>query len=171
MFILRSMHQYLNVWTTRFENLLVFIASILLAVLTFIITMGVIGRYFFNSPFAWTVEFSEYILLYVTFFSASCVLRQAGHVNIEIFVEIIPEKVKKNLYIFTTSLSLLASIMLTRYAFSIILDNYFRGLVMYKMIHMPKYILFLPIAIGFILISCRLFILLLDGVSNTYKSK
>lgn len=162
MLTLKSIYRQMNVWTTRLENILVLLAAILVTILIIIITMGVIGRYFFNSPLAWSVEFSEYILLYVTFFSASWVLRHAGHVNIDMFVNMVSDKIKHVLSVITLLISLAGCLILSWFSFQLTLDSISRGLVMYKMVHMPSYILYLPITIGLTLLSLRLIMLLLE---------
>jgi TRAP-type C4-dicarboxylate transport system permease small subunit len=63
------------------------IAGALLCALTVLITVDVIGRKpaWFTIP--WTLDAAEYTLYIVTFFGAPWVLRERGHIAIDLFVE------------------------------------------------------------------------------------
>ncbi|MDP3768569.1 MAG: TRAP transporter small permease subunit, partial [Dehalococcoidia bacterium] len=43
-------------------------------------------RYLFNQPTRWVIEFSEYMLLYMALLAGAWVLKQEGHVRVEMLV-------------------------------------------------------------------------------------
>ncbi len=94
---IRNIHSLLDKWVSRLENLFVFLACLLLLTMVAIITLSVAGRFFFNSPFAWTVEVSEYIMLFITFFTASWILKQAGHVQLDLLISKLNANSSKNI--------------------------------------------------------------------------
>ncbi len=55
--------------------------AFLMLVLPLMISYEVVARYFFSRPTAWVVDFSEYVLLYSTFFAAGWLLRQKEHIS------------------------------------------------------------------------------------------
>lgn len=164
--MVKRTHQFVDNWLSRIENIFIVFSSVLLFVMVFIITLSVIGRFFFNSPFAWSVEFSEYIMLYVTMFSVSWILRQSAHVKLEILIDKVTEKTRKLLNLVTNVLGLVACAILTWFASIVTFDYYQRGLIMYKLVHMPEYIVLLPIAIGSLLLTLRFFTNTLSGLTN-----
>ncbi|WP_425504045.1 TRAP transporter small permease [Salicibibacter cibarius] len=121
-----------------------------------IITLSVLGRTFFNTPFAWTVEFSEYIMLYMTFFTLAWILRQAAHVKIDMVVNLFNSRVRKVINLISSGCCLLASIFLTYFSFIVSLDYIQRGDIMYRLVPLPEYILYLPIFVGSALLTFRL---------------
>jgi TRAP-type C4-dicarboxylate transport system permease small subunit len=53
-----------------------------------------IARYFFNSPSTWVMEVSGYLLLYIVFLSAAYTLQEGGHVNVDLVLVYLPNKIK-----------------------------------------------------------------------------
>lgn len=167
MIIMKKTYQKLDRGLTLLENFFVLISSLLLFIMIGIIALSVVGRSFFNSPFAWSVEFSEYILLYITLFSASWILRQGDHVKLELVVDLFKEKQKRIFYLISFSLCLIACLNLSWFSLHVTLDYFQRGLILLKLVHMPNYIVILPLFIGAIMLSLRFLIILI----NTFTKK
>ena len=68
----------------RTNNLLAFIAGVIIIFTMAAVTYEVIMRYFLNRPTLWVVEVSGYSLLFITFLGAAWVLRRGGHVRIDL---------------------------------------------------------------------------------------
>ena len=49
-----------------------------------IVSYEVFMRYFLNSPTSWTLEISEYCLLWITFLGTAWLLREDGHVKVDL---------------------------------------------------------------------------------------
>jgi TRAP-type C4-dicarboxylate transport system permease small subunit len=62
------------------------LGDVILMFLMLSVCADVILRYFFNRPQAWVVEISEYLLLYITFLGAAWVLKNEGHVIVDILI-------------------------------------------------------------------------------------
>jgi C4-dicarboxylate transporter, DctQ subunit len=165
--ILRNIHLVSDRWISRLENLFVTIAAILLLVMVVIITMSVVGRYFFNTPFAWTVEVSEYIMIFVTFFIASWIFKLGGHVGLDLLIDVLPPAIKKIINLITLILGLAACSILGWFSMVVTLDYYERNVVLLKLIHMPQYIVIMPIVIGCLLLFLRFIVSILGVFSGT----
>jgi len=74
-------------WFDRLIDLMAATAGVLLCALTVLITVDVIGRKPGWFTIAWTLDAAEYTLYIVTFFGAPWVLRDRGHIAIDLFVE------------------------------------------------------------------------------------
>ena len=59
-------------------------AGLIVAFMTLGISLDVVLRYFFNSPISWMKEIVEFAIIWMTFLAAGWVLRQDGHVKMEI---------------------------------------------------------------------------------------
>jgi len=71
-------------------NLLALLAGAMLCALAALICMDVTARSLRLFPTPWTLDIAEYLLYGITFFGAPWVLREEGHIAIEIVVERLP---------------------------------------------------------------------------------
>ncbi|CEP66504.1 Tripartite ATP-independent periplasmic transporter, DctQ component [Moorella glycerini] len=92
------------------DNLLGQMAKILTAVTIFIQMLvmfaGVCFRYFLKSPLTWSDELSSYLLVLVTFFGAYVALRSKELARIELFISMVPAKLRKPISLIATILVL-----------------------------------------------------------------
>ncbi|MGE5842356.1 MAG: TRAP transporter small permease [Deltaproteobacteria bacterium] len=79
---------------------------------TLIIVEQVWVRYLFNTPTIWQVETAGYLLIAATFLGAPYGLKQNGHINIDILVVWLPERVRSRLDLITSFLALLFCLFL-----------------------------------------------------------
>ncbi len=89
-----------RIFSRDFSALLVFILVVLVMAET-------ISRYIFNSPLMVVDEFGAYILVTIVILGAADTWSTGGHINIDTFLRILPEKVKYQLRIFTYILAML----------------------------------------------------------------
>ena len=54
----------------------------------------VVMRYFLRSPLEWVVEINEYLLLYLTFLGAGWLLREQGHVRVDVVLRLMSPRAK-----------------------------------------------------------------------------
>lgn len=70
------------------------LGDVILMFLMLSVCADVILRYFFNRPQAWIAEISEYLLLYITFLGAAWVLKNEGHVTVDVLVSLASPKTR-----------------------------------------------------------------------------
>lgn len=58
---------------------------VLVGVITLLLLYEVMTRYFLKHPSIWAYDFTRYALLFLTFLGAAWVLKEEGHVKVEIF--------------------------------------------------------------------------------------
>lgn len=83
--------------------------SIFLA--TLVIVYQVFVRYFLGESTIWQTEFSIYLLLFATFVGAAYGLKHDSHVGVDVIIERLPPKAKSILKIFTSTLSLMLTLV------------------------------------------------------------
>ena len=76
---------------THFEEI---VATAALAVLLVVMTLQVVSRYVFDSPFSWTEEVSRHLYVYMVFFGASAAIRDRSHVAISMVVAYLPRSIR-----------------------------------------------------------------------------
>ena len=126
--------------------------SVLLLVMVFIVSFSVLARYYLKVPSAWTVEVSEYIVVFLTFLSASWVLRKDGHVRLDILLNAVNPKIQ---LLFNRSTAIIATIacgLLFWFSLQTTIDHFQRNIVSYNILYVPKYLVLLPIPLGSLLL-------------------
>lgn len=129
-------------------NVMAYIAAILTAFLTIAISYATISRFFFGQPMAWVVEISCYSLVYITFLAAPWLLREDGHVKIDLIPNLLPPEKQSRLKIVVCILGLTASIILLIFGYRITLSNYLSNVITMDILRIPKYLLLIVIPFG-----------------------
>jgi C4-dicarboxylate transporter DctQ subunit len=136
----------------RIIDSLAFLGGILLGCAIIIKFCDIILRYFFNKPLTWDIEITEYILFCVAFFGAAWLLREGGHVRIDILDNLLSEKRKTYLHLFHSATGALVSIILSLMSFVAAAYSYRDGLKVVKIYTIGKYYFLLIISLGFFLL-------------------
>ena len=79
--------------TTRFLTFLNEISGYLLFFMMLLITVDVTGRYVFSSPIPGTLEFTEFLIVFVVFFSMAYVQLTKRHICVELVTQRLPRRV------------------------------------------------------------------------------
>ena len=80
---------------------------------TLIIVEQVVVRYVLRAPTIWQVEIAVYLLIAATFLGAPYGLKQNAHINIDILITFLPERVRNRLDMATSFLALLFCLFLS----------------------------------------------------------
>lgn len=78
------------------------LALALVAALAACVGLEVVMRYFFGAPTRWVIEFSEYALLWIAFLAGAWILRDDGHVRVEMLTEALSPRWKTRLHFVTS---------------------------------------------------------------------
>lgn len=87
------------------EECIARIVKVIIAILLFaimaILFIGVIARYFFNSPIYWTDELVTYMLVCMTFLGGYVALRSDRLVRVTFVLSLLPDKARRGVEIFS----------------------------------------------------------------------
>ena len=119
-----------------------FIAGLFSIAIMVLICYLVIMRYIFSSPPAWILEICEYLLIYITFLSATWLLRKNGHVRVDLFLSWLSEYKQKVMRVFTSVVGGLSCAILTWFSLMVTLDNFSRNILSIQTLSIPKWILY-----------------------------
>jgi TRAP-type C4-dicarboxylate transport system permease small subunit len=140
-----------------------FISGVLLTLIILAVCTDVVMRYLFNRPIFWVAELSEYSLLYITFLGTAWLLKQGGHVKIDLFTSRLAPKKRERLAIVSGIIGIFISVVFTYYGFKVTWDLFERGVFNPTLLEFPKGPLIAVIPIGF-------FLLLIQFVRMIYAS-
>jgi TRAP-type C4-dicarboxylate transport system permease small subunit len=139
---------------------LAYVAGVLLGCAVITKFCDIILRYFFNNPLTWDVELTEYILFAVAFLGTPWLLREGGHVRIDVFDNLLGEKKKTYLHLLHSVTGALVSIILGLISLVAAGYSYRDGLKVVKIYAVGKHYFLLIISLGFALMLaefCRQF--------------
>jgi C4-dicarboxylate transporter DctQ subunit len=131
------------------------LAAWLLGLMMVLITTEIITRYFFNKPITWSIEVTEYGILWVTFLSTAWVLKKGGHVVTDLVLDQVNPRTRRILNIFTSTVATCACLVFTFYAIKVTLDLCQRGLTLATVLKPLAWILYMVIPAGSILLSLQ----------------
>ena len=130
---------------------LAYVAGVMLGLVVIVKFCDIILRYFFNKPLTWDVEFAEYMLFSIAFFGAAWLLREGGHVRIDVLDNLLSEKNKTCLHLVHSIVGAFVSIILCLMSFIAAAYSYRDGLKVVKIFAIEKYYFLMIISVGFFL--------------------
>jgi TRAP-type C4-dicarboxylate transport system permease small subunit len=119
------------------------------------VCIDVMMRYFFNNPSGWILQISEYILLYIPFLSAAYVLKEDGHIKVDLLVGFLNQRMRD---LFETVTSIVGAgflLILTYYGFAVTQDFYFRKVLTLKYLKIPEFLVIMVIPVGCLLFALQ----------------
>ncbi|OGP62370.1 MAG: hypothetical protein A2170_16120 [Deltaproteobacteria bacterium RBG_13_53_10] len=128
-----------------------------LVVFAMLITaFDVVARYVFNSPTLFAYDLSRYVYFYVTLLLAPWVLRQEGHVRIDVVLLLIREKKHRAVLEFITSmLVILACAILFYQGVLSTVEDFVGHIRTDAALRIPRFLLFMGIPISAFLLICQ----------------
>jgi len=124
------------------------LAGILLAFAVLSVSVAVATRYFLGYPIGWVIEISSYILLYITFLVAAWVLREEGHVAVDIVLERLRPRTRSLINIGTSTISAVVCFILTWYGIRVTWDLFQTSYFTPTELELPKWIINAIIFVG-----------------------
>lgn len=137
-----------------------FIATALIIFIMLAITFDVITRYT-GHPQIWTVEVTEYTLLYICFLGTAWVLKQGGHVKVDLLTNRLNSRTQALLGIIGSVIGIVTSLVLVIYGSVVTWDYFLAGQFQNTHLMPPSAPLYAVIPIGSLL-------LLIQFIRTTY---
>jgi len=136
----------------RVISVFAFLAGILIAYAFLSVCLEVILRYFFHRPQVWVIETAEYSLLFITFLGTAWVLRNGGHVRVDVVLNQFKPQTQASINISTSIIGAIVCLVLAWYTGQLAWDYFQRGVYTIKMLDFPKGPLLAVIPVGFFLL-------------------
>ncbi len=134
---------------------MVVIGAVLLLGLTFIVGADITLRYLFNKPLGWVKEMSEYTLVGMGFLVAAWILKDDGHVKMDLVLNRLAPRAQTMLNIITSIISTIIVLIITWFTLRVIVEFYRTKLVIPTVLEPPRWILLTPILVGSFLLGVQ----------------
>jgi TRAP-type C4-dicarboxylate transport system permease small subunit len=139
----------------RINIAMVVISAILILGLTFIVGADITLRYVFLRPLGWVKEVSEYILVALGFLVAAWILKDDGHVKMDLLLTKVSPKTQTMMNLITSILSIFVVLIVTWFSLRVIIDFYRTKLVTPSVLEPQKWVLLTPIFVGSLLLAIQ----------------
>ncbi|MBV50314.1 MAG: TRAP transporter small permease [Sulfitobacter sp.] len=136
------------------------IAGVMLVWLMISVILSVVMRNAGLQPFAWLFTSSEYAILYMTMLGAPWLVREKGHVHIELVTSALPPSMRRLVSRLVAALCVLVSAILAYKGAELFLGNIARNDLDVRAYYFPKWILTLafPVSFGLMAIEFSRFV-------------
>lgn len=131
-------------------NLDFIIASVFTIILTVLTFVGVITRYCLNAPISWQGEIQIMCYIWLTYFGLSVVVRNGGHIAIEIIVDELPKSIAKIIQAINFVLFIAIMLYTAYYGWQLVDQLRLTGRIS-GVLNIPYWLFYLPMPIGCVL--------------------
>ena len=132
----------------RIEAILAIAAGSLIVFIGLSICYEVIMRYFLDSPTIWTVEVSRYSLVYITFLGAGWVLKEDGHVRIDLVLNRLTPRTQALLNIIHSIIGAIVCLIIVWYGIVVTIESFQIGYLLETELQTPQFLILMIIPIG-----------------------
>ena len=140
----------------RCNDVFAVFGQVLIAFLMISVTYSVILRYFFHSSVFGLFESWEYSILYITFLGAAWLLREEGHVSMDLLLIRLEDYAQSVLNAITSMVGAIACLTLAWYSTQQFMMIFEQGLRLVRgELYAPKWIIFIIIPLGSYLLSIQ----------------
>jgi C4-dicarboxylate transporter DctQ subunit len=141
----------------RLIDVMVFLSGLTMAFITAAICYEVVMRYFFLSPSVWVVQTCEYGLLWIVFLGTTWLLREKGHVTVDIIYSRLRDERRSFLNILTFSLAGIACLLVALFGALYTWESIVSRINDVRAVTVPKYAVFVIIPVGSLLLAIQFF--------------
>jgi len=136
-------------------------AIVALAVMTVIVLMAVILRYFFGITIRWTGELTRYIFIYLVFLGIPIAFRKRSHVIIEYFISFLPSRIRRWLEI---AIDISIAVFITAIAISTVkMISGKLGATLSPGLKLPKGYIYAAVPLGIVLLLIEIVLRLIKA--------
>lgn len=136
-------------------NIMASIAAALIGFLLLSISYATISRYLFNEPLAKLIEISSYGLVYVAFLAAPWLLRQDGHIRVDLVLNQLSEKGQAKLNVFNDFVGFIVSSVVFYFSLLVTLSNFTNDVRVMDSLNTPQYLLVVAIPLGSLFLAIQ----------------
>lgn len=145
----------------------IFVGSALLAA-TLLLFVNIILRYFFSANTTWAEEFIRYAMIWIAFIGASICFRKGIHVGVDLLMNSLKLKGKRNLQIYINLASILFMAFLVKFGFDLVIFSINTGQIT-PSLKINMYWVYLAIPVGALLSILHLVIDTVNLFRNNRK--
>lgn len=146
-------------------------AQVATFILMILVVREVLFRYLFKAKDVFSVEVSEYLLVFICFMSIAWILKQNRHVKMEAIIVRLPRRAQLLTNVVTSTLALAFCSVVTWKATQVMLINYHRGFCSSSSVSFPMWIPYFIIAFGILALALQYLIRISEYCQSLRRTK
>ena len=158
-------HKFVD-FADRINRIGLILAEIALILLLILVFHEVVARYFLDRPTLYSVELSEYLLIFIAFIPAGWLMREKKHVQMESFIHLMPWRVRNLLDCITSTVVFVFCVILiwqgTKSALIAFQGDYHSS----SLLNVPLWITYSIIPIGSFLLAVQVIVRIITAVGK-----
>ena len=132
----------------RTNDVLAVLAIALLVFVMLIICGEVINRYLLGGTLKWVVEVTEYSIVYIAFLATAWLLRQDGHVKVELILNYCNPRTQSLINVITSGMAAIACLLIAFFSAQSTLYHFQDGILIPSLLRPAKWIMLAVIPVG-----------------------
>ncbi len=136
----------------RFLDSSAAVTGAIIILVMLVVCVNVIMRYVFNRPIAGAEEITEYLLLFITFIGTAWLLREGGHVRVDILLNRVKPLTQARLSVVSSLIGVFICAVLTWYGFQVTWVNFQQNAYFPSLLEFPKAPILVIIPLGSLLL-------------------
>jgi TRAP-type C4-dicarboxylate transport system permease small subunit len=132
-----------------------FLAGVLLVLTVILVTAAVVFRYFFHSPIGWSVEVTQYMLVFMGYLVVAWVLRREGHVKMDILLNAFSQTAQSLVNAITSAVGTVVCFIIALVGATVTRELYRTDYFEPTVLMVPKFIFLAAIALAFFMLSIQ----------------
>lgn len=150
---MKSIYNALNSAYDKLTQGIVVLLSVCVLAVIFLITIQIVSRMFFT-PVLWTTDIANCLMVALGFLGSGWLLRQDGHVGIDLLYCNLSRKKQLMLSLVTSTLGTVTSMVLVYVGFKVSYSQFLRGVIIVTGgWDIPKFIVLVMIPIGMVFVT------------------
>ena len=139
----------------RVLNVLSGAAGVLVALMMIEVCVDVFMRYFLNRPIPWTIEFTQYAMIFILYLGVAWVLRGEGHVVMDIVIIRMNHKSRNLTNSITSIMAAIVCFIITWYGVLVNVDYFQSGYIYGEVLSVPAFSLQFIVPLGMFLLAIQ----------------
>lgn len=144
------------------------LSVILFLVMVLVVCWSVLCRYVLKIPFLQGEELARFLMIYIVYIGTSIGVKRGSHIGVEVFVDLLPEKIKTNVKICTEIIC--AVMFMIVFVLSIqMMVHLIQTNQMTTTTHIPTYYIFVCIPVSLCFGTVHYFIRIAERIQDKNK--
>jgi len=155
----------------RLTNVMAALAGVILIFITAAVCYTIGMRYLFTKTTIWLMQTTEYALLWIVFLATTWLLREKGHITTDVIYTHLNEKTKRILDCIMFIIGGIACTFMVYFGIDYTRECIIKGITDVRGVTIPKWIIFIIIPIGSILLTIQFFRMAWSRFVGTRRGK
>ena len=141
------------------------LSVILFLVMVFVVCWSVLCRYVLKISFLQGEELARYLMIYIVYIGSSIGVKKGSHIGVEVFVDLLPEKIRRKVKICTETFCALMFIAVFVLSIQMMI-HLIETHQMTTTTHIPTYVVFICIPVSLLLGTVHYLVHIAELIKN-----